>query len=448
MPVTRRVIVVDNSAVARRVGGRIREARVRAGLTQAEVAKGRYTAAYISALERGLAKPSMAALTFISERLGVAVRDLVSEDAPSAGRLEADILLASGQHTEALDRYDALLGDATDRRLRAELLRGKAEALCRLHRGGEAIAPASEAVELFDGIGMEADAALAKYWLSYAHYLQDNPAEARGLLLELLGQERAGLHVAPDFRFRLLTSLGHVEASDGQPERALTYMEEAKSLTEGLSLMQRAAFLSGLSLQYRHTGDLERSLRTGTESLALYRLADARRDEAVLENNLALTYLQLNNAERAAEHLARARELVEENPDPALESHIADNEATLAWARGDADAAEERIDAALRAMQSGGSFLAAAGAHVTRARIARARGDASAVRASYEEAARILREHGARTRLRETLAEWADYMGESGDLASANRLYAEALGRPTGDGAGRRSQVGTGAGEH
>src|SRR5918999_1212244 len=397
MPVPRRVIVVDNSAVARRVGGRIREARVRAGLTQAEVARGRYTAAYISALERGLAKPSMAALTFISERLGVAVRDLVSEDEPSAGRLEADILLAAGQHTQALDRYDALLADATDRRLRAELLRGKAEALCRLHRGGDAIGPASESVELFGGIGLEADGALAKYWLSYAHYLQDNPAEARGLLLKLLAQERAGLHVAPDFRFRLLTSLGHVEASDGQPERALTYMEEAKSLTEGLSLMQRAAFLSGLSLQYRHTGDLE---------------------------------------------------LVAENPDSALESHIADNEATLAWARGDADAAEERISAALSALQRGGSFLAAAGAHVTRARIARARGDASAVRASYEEAVTILREHGARARLRDVLAEWADYMGESGDLASANRLYAEALGRLSGEGADRRSQVGTGAGEH
>ena len=76
---TRRVIVVDNSHVARRVGERIRQARTRIGLTQAQLAKGRYTAAYISALERGLAKPSMAALTFLSERLGVSVPDLVAE---------------------------------------------------------------------------------------------------------------------------------------------------------------------------------------------------------------------------------------------------------------------------------------------------------------------------------------------------------------------------------
>ena len=71
---TRRVIVVDNSHVARRVGERIRQARTRVGLTQAQLAKGRYTAAYISALERGLAKPSMAALTFLSERLPASTR--------------------------------------------------------------------------------------------------------------------------------------------------------------------------------------------------------------------------------------------------------------------------------------------------------------------------------------------------------------------------------------
>src|SRR4029079_11491090 len=101
---TRRVIVVDNSHVAQRVGDRIRQARTRAGLTQAQLAAGRYTSAYISALERGLAKPSMAALTFLSERLGVSMRDLVAEEQPSASRLAAHLLLASGEYGAAVDR--------------------------------------------------------------------------------------------------------------------------------------------------------------------------------------------------------------------------------------------------------------------------------------------------------------------------------------------------------
>src|ERR671914_2850274 len=297
---TRKVIVVDNSHVARRVGERIHQARLRVGLTQRQLAQGRYTAAYISALERGLAKPSMAALTFLSERLGVSIPDLVAEERPAAERLEADLLLASGQYQEALDKYDALLdGAREDRRLRAELLRGRAEALCRLDRGAEAVRPAAEAAELFDAIGAEADAAWARYWLAGAHYLTDNTAEAKSIYQQLLAQERAGLQVAPDFRFRLLTQLGNSEAWDGSAERALTYMEEARSLLGDISIRQRAAFLSGLSLQYRRAGDLERSIRVGHESLALYHAADADREEAVLEANLSMTFLELGSMAKA-----------------------------------------------------------------------------------------------------------------------------------------------------
>ena len=67
----RRRVVVDESALAEAIGARIKQARLAAGLTQAQLAGDRYTKAYVSALEHGLAKPSMAALTFLSERLGV-----------------------------------------------------------------------------------------------------------------------------------------------------------------------------------------------------------------------------------------------------------------------------------------------------------------------------------------------------------------------------------------
>src|SRR5688572_92006 len=272
---TRKVIVVDNSHVARRVGERIRQARTRMALTQRQLAEGRYTAAYISALERGLAKPSMAALTFLSGRLGVSVPDLVAEERPAAGRLEADLLLASGKPQEALDRYDALLDAAgDDRRVRAELLRGRAEALYRLGRGSDALGPAAESAQLFDGLASPADAAMARYWLAGAHYQENNPAEARGILQELLAHDRAGLTVAPDFRFRLLAALGNTEAWDGETERALTYMEEARALAGDITLRQRAAFLSGMALQYLRLGDFERSIRVGHEGLALYQAAD------------------------------------------------------------------------------------------------------------------------------------------------------------------------------
>lgn len=428
----RKVTIVDNSHVARRVGDRIRQARQRAGLTQAQVAEGRYTSAYISALERGLAKPSMAALTFLSERLGVAVTDLVAEERPEASRLEADLLLAEGRHQEALDRYDALLETAGgDRRARAELQRGRAEALCRLDRGEEAVRPAAEAAEVFDGLGAAADAAWARYWLAGAHYLVDNPSEARGILQQLLAEERAGLAVAPDFRFRLLTQLGNVEAWDGQTDRALSYMDEARALLHESSLRQRAGFLSGLALQYRLAGDLERSIRMGHEGLALYRAANAELEEAALENNLGITFIQIGNTERAHQHLARARDLAERRGDPHLLSEVAEAEARLALARDDETAAAERARFALSAAEGGGSYLAAVGAHTILARIGHRHGDRGRAEAEYEAAASMLRKHRAGAQLRDLLAEWADMRSAAGDPEGANALYAEALGRPS-----------------
>ena len=420
---------MDNSHVARRVGDRIRQVRTRVGLTQAQLAKGRYTAAYISALERGLAKPSMAALTFLSERLGVSIPDLVAEERPAAVRLEADLLLASGKAQEALDRYDGLLDAAgDDRRNRAELLRGKAEALCRLTLGQEAIRPASEAAELFDALAAPADAAWARYWLAGAHYQADNPAEARGILLELLAADRAGLEVAPDFRFRLLTQLGNVEAWDGEWSRGLTYMEEARSLVDAVSLRQRAGFLSSLALQYRRVGDLERSIRVGHESLALYRAADAEQDEAALEINMSLAFLQLGNLERAGEHLRHAREIAERYPGSRLDSDVSEAEAQLAYERGDEQSAIERAQAALRTNDAG-SYLAAVGARLVLARIGRKHQDRTAAESEYRIATDLLTRHRAHSRAREVLAEWAELRTEAGDHAGANELYAAALGR-------------------
>jgi tetratricopeptide (TPR) repeat protein len=257
----------------------------------------------------------------------------------------------------------------------------------------------------------------------------DNPTEARGILQQLLAAERAGLVVAPDFRFRLLTQLGNVEAWDGESERALTYMEEARSLLDQISLRQRAAFLSSLALQYRFTGDLERSIRVGHESLALYHAADAELEEAALENNMGINFIDLGNTRRAEEHLARARALAERHADGRILSEVAEAEARLAFSRGDDRSATERAREALAGMDRGGSYLAAVGAHRTLGRLAIRRNDRTGAEAEFDRAASLLRQHRAKSQLRDLLGEWADLRSRWGDPEGANALYAEALGR-------------------
>ena len=110
----RRRIVVDDSALAARIGERIRIARRQAGLTQQQLAEGRYTKAYISALEKGHAKPSMAALNFISQRLGMPPSRFLADANGAWDRLSADLALASADWTHAADAYRSLLDDPAE----------------------------------------------------------------------------------------------------------------------------------------------------------------------------------------------------------------------------------------------------------------------------------------------------------------------------------------------
>jgi transcriptional regulator with XRE-family HTH domain len=159
----RRLAVLDRG-IAESVGARIKVARLAAGLTQAKLAEGRYTKAYISALENGLSKPSLAALNFIAGRLALPVthflEDAEAATGPSWSRVEADLRLASGDWQAAADAYASLLESETQPVRSAELETGLAEALYRLDRGGEAIRHASSAGAAFDAAGDQAGACL------------------------------------------------------------------------------------------------------------------------------------------------------------------------------------------------------------------------------------------------------------------------------------------------
>lgn len=68
---TRRVVGFQKGPEVRYVGQRIRELRTVRQMTQADVAAGQFTPAYISALERGLAAPSFASMLHLGRVLGV-----------------------------------------------------------------------------------------------------------------------------------------------------------------------------------------------------------------------------------------------------------------------------------------------------------------------------------------------------------------------------------------
>lgn len=419
--------VEKDRELAVRIGQRIREARQRAGLTQQQLAGERYTKAYVSALETGIARPSMVALAYLSERLGLPASHFIDETNPAWTRLAVDMRLAAGDWQAAADGYRALLDDVQDEIIRAELLRGLAEALARLDRGRDAIAAASEAARIYGAAGREADAALARYWLAYGLYQSDNEPDARSLLLALLEQVRGGLGVEPDFEMRLLTSLAAVESRSGQPARALTYLEEARGLAADLDDRRRAAFLFNLAVGYREVGDFEAAIRAGTQGMALYRAAGAIFESARIENDLALAYLATGQVERAWELVRDARSQIEATGDERWLAAVTDTEAQIALATGDTDAALRLAGTAHELAARSGNDLARLQAVLTEARALRRIGRLDDAQRRFTEAAETARASRVPNRLREVLREWADLRAESGDHRGAYELSSEAL---------------------
>lgn len=355
--------------LAVRIGGRLRALRLRAGMSQQQLAADRYTKAYVSAIEKGLACPSMRAIEHLAARLGVPAGRLIDEPGDAAWlRLEAEVELAGGEAGAALDRLDGLLAGASDRSTRAELQAARAEALVSLGRWQEAIAAGTEAAEAFAALGRPVEAALAELWVGCALDGGGRPAEAAAILRPLADRARAGLALDPDRRVRLLVVLAAIASGSGDEHQAISLLEEARAVAADPDPLRRGAALRARAATQRAAGDMKAAIRTGTEALALLRAASADRDRRLCDNDLALAVLALGETDSAARHAAAARSGLA--GDPWLLAHVADTEAQIALARGELDRASALAAEAIEAARGGNNEGALAAALVTAARIA------------------------------------------------------------------------------
>ncbi len=396
-------------------------------MTQSQLAGERYTKAYISALETGITRPSMVALNYVAERLGLPASHFLGDTHPTWTRLEVDMRLAAGDWSGAADGYRTLLGGSPGDVARAEVLRGLAEAEARLDHGREAIAAAAESARLFATLGRAPDEALSRYWLAYVNYLTDNEGDARSQLQALLGQVRDGLRVEPEFEMRVLTALAAVESRVGKHARSLAYLEEARGLADDLDDRRRATFLFNLAISYRETGDVEAAIRVGQQALALYRAAGTPFESAAIENDLALAYLALGNLARATELASEAHQQYEAAGDDRFLAAVLDTEAQIALAGGKHDRALALAARAHQLSRDSGNRLAETAALLTAARILRAGGDRAGAEERYAEAAELARAGSGQGRLRDLLGEWAELRAEAGDFQGAYELTSEAV---------------------
>jgi transcriptional regulator with XRE-family HTH domain len=422
---TRPSLAAEDRDLARQVGVRLKAARTRAGLTQRELAEPRYTKAYISALENGLIKPSMAALRFLARRLGTVPEAFLADQDTHWQRLDAELRLAAGDWEAAGDRFQAILDSGVAGLGRGLSLLGLAEATYRQGRSREVIAYATEARELLTRANRTADAQRATYWLAAGHHATDDPNRARMLLEELLAATGSA-PTDPILRVRILISLAATLTQGGEPVPAIGLLEEARQIGADLDDRRRALLLLNLAQSYRMAGDLEGAVRTGVESLALFQAVDARGEAAMTDNELALTYLGLGNLEEARRHATAARTQIEHDHDDFRLAHVADTEARIALAGDDIDGAAGLAAEAAALAESSQNPKGLVDALLTVARAARRKGDRAAAIVALERAAGVAADSPP-ARLRQVLTEWSEIAAEAGDHAAAYDLTRRAL---------------------
>src|SRR5947209_19186348 len=143
-----------------RLGERLRQLRVAAGLTQSELAGDRFSKEYISQIERGKTRPTQETVDWLAQRLAVDAGFLASgvsadeRDKAEAILARADALAEEHRYADAVDEYrralPAVLGTGAVE-LQMRVLAGEGMALAR---GGEpraALEPLARARELAEG---------------------------------------------------------------------------------------------------------------------------------------------------------------------------------------------------------------------------------------------------------------------------------------------------------
>ena len=182
--------------VAEPLGERIRRLRRAAGLTQSELAGGRFSKEYVSQIERGKTRPRAATLAWIADRLGVDAALLATGvSAAERERLEAQLarveaLSEQRRYEEAAAACAALRTEvarieAPDLALRALLAEGWARA--QLGELKSALALLQEARELAeDARFSDLDRAETLYRLGVCRYQLSSVATALALLDEAL----------------------------------------------------------------------------------------------------------------------------------------------------------------------------------------------------------------------------------------------------------------------
>jgi tetratricopeptide (TPR) repeat protein len=428
---TRQRRAAPDSPALRQLGQRLREARVAAHLSQAQLGSPYYTRAHVSAIELGKIRPAMKSLEHMAAKLGRPASYFMEDAAVERSRREQEfdvdrtIALASrmtaadciGQADQLLER-DAL---PTPQRCRLHLAR--ARALNLTERPSEALRDLTIAQRLAAQLKDPGLAHTIDYELGAATRGTGDSSRARELFLALLRTlERSNDRDRP-LRMRVLQALGAVCVDLGEPQAASGYLNSALEWAQDVGdLGALFAIYYALAVSHRAQGEVETATTYLQRALAASEVAKDLSATAIVHNMLAVIAADGGRVRAAYDHADRAIELGRMAGPIVYVAHYLNTKAECAAKLGDWTTAEHAARESLALGTTEASQVAVAAAHVALSQVFDHRGEDEGATSELLQAADIYRGLGSKSELADVLMRLSRAAKARDDLVEAERF--------------------------
>src|ERR671937_608863 len=353
---------------AARLGERVRQLRVAAGMTQSDLAGERFSKEYVSQIERGKTRPTRETVEWLAARLGVDPSFLergVSADERSrveAMLARAEALTNAHQYDEAVDELEnsrtaVLATGAVELETRAL----SAEAWARMERGE--VKPALELLDrcrtITDGPGFsDVDRAQVLFRMGVCRYHLPSIASAVGLLSEALKLAEGSQLPCDLLRSEILGWRSRCYRRQRDFEAAREDVERALELAQALDdhrTMANVYFQASLVAERMGHWVLARSY--AERAKAYYEQLNDERNVGRLLNNLGGLNFQLGKPERAVTYLKDAYRVLLERGSEAEAANVVSSLAHVHLMTGQVETAEDEARHALDLLEGRDDFL-------------------------------------------------------------------------------------------
>src|SRR5919197_5204833 len=353
---------------ALRLGERLRQLRVAAGMTQTELAGDRFSKEYVSQIERGKTRPTRETIKWLAEQLGVDAGYLangVSSDERSrvdSALARAEALIEGRRNLEAIESFDeiraAVLATGMPE-LEVRALAGEATARMREGQVREAIELLDRARLLTEREGFsDVERADVLFRLGVARYKLSSVQTAIGLFDEAMKLAERSQLPSDHLRSNILAWRSRCYRRRRDLEAAREDVERALELAEGLNDRESMAHVFfQASLVADREGHWVLSRSYAERAKALYEELADRQNLGRVMNSIGYINFLLGHPDEAIAFLKDAFRIHIELGKDADAAHDVNSLAQVHLRTGDADRAEEQARLALEMIGDRVEFL-------------------------------------------------------------------------------------------